>query len=92
VGSKGELVDSWEEGEGRGVNPSHGPDLRGLLEDGSTPTSPSQRAGNRVRDYSTLNRKKKPLSSEGNSMQILPSTTDADSGVTVEGVQIKIIL
>jgi len=51
-----------------------------------------QGAGNRVRDYSTLNRKKKPLSSEGNSMQILPSTTDADSGVTVEGVQIKIIL
>ena len=51
-----------------------------------------QVAGSRVGDYSTLNRKKKPLSSEGNSMQILPSTTDADSGVTVEGVQIKIIL
>ena len=38
--------------------------------------------------YSTLNRKKKALSSEGNSRQILPSTTDTVSGFTVKGVKV----
>jgi hypothetical protein len=38
-------------------------------------------------DHSILNRKKKFSSSDGgNSMQILPSTTDNESGITVKGV------
>jgi hypothetical protein len=56
---------------------------------GSTPTPPAigvQEAGWGI--YSTLNRKKKALSSEGNSRQILPSTTDTESGFTVKGTKV----
>jgi hypothetical protein len=40
-------------------------------------------------DHSILNRKKKFSSSDGgNSMQIFPSITDNESGLTVKGVKV----
>jgi len=43
-----------------------------------------QGAGSRVRGYCTLKRKKAASSAGANSRQMLPSTTDKDSGVIAE--------
>jgi hypothetical protein len=48
-----------------------------------------QDAGNRVRGgYCTLNRKKAAFPVGANSKQMLPSTTDTDSGFTVRGAKV----
>ena len=65
------------------------PDLSHFTKQGKQAPEPSHRgAGTRVRDYCTLNRKKAALSSGVNSKQMLPSTTDNDSGVTVRGAKV----